>query len=210
MVDVDWYVEDDQPKYRLIVDKEKAALNGISEDEIARTMALASAGYQAGLLHADPEKEDVPLMLRLDRATPLRPRAHPALQSRRARRTAGGAGRTGHAREQVIADKSIYHKNLMPVTYVTADVAGAMESPVYAILKLGPEIDKFAHPGGYEIEQHMAALPESTRTLRHEMGRRVAHHLRGFPRPGTRLRRRADPDLCRWWSAGSSRSSRRW
>ncbi len=44
--------------------------------------------------------------------------------------------------ETTIEDKSIYHKNLMPVTYVTADVAGAIESPVYAILKLGPEIDK--------------------------------------------------------------------
>ena len=47
VVDVDWYVEDDQPKYRLVVDKEKAALNGISEDDIARTMQLASGGYQA-------------------------------------------------------------------------------------------------------------------------------------------------------------------
>ena len=61
--------------------------------------------------------------------------------------------------EQVIEDKSIYHKNLMPVTYVTGDVAGAMESPVYAILKLGPEMDKFKAPEGYSIEQHMAALP---------------------------------------------------
>jgi hypothetical protein len=34
----------------------------------------------------------------------------------------------------------------MPVTYVTGDVAGAMESPVYAILKLGPEMDKFKAP----------------------------------------------------------------
>ena len=48
VVDVDWYVEDDQTKYRLLVDKEKAALNGISEDDIAHTMQLASAGYQAG------------------------------------------------------------------------------------------------------------------------------------------------------------------
>jgi multidrug efflux pump subunit AcrB len=43
--------------------------------------------------------------------------------------------------EAVIADKSIYHKNLMPVVYVTADVAGAIESPVYAILKLSPQIE---------------------------------------------------------------------
>jgi hypothetical protein len=60
---------------------------------------------------------------------------------------------------EITADKSIYHKNLLPVTYVTGDVAGAMESPVYAILKLGPQMDKFQAPGGYAIEQHMAALP---------------------------------------------------
>ena len=69
VVDVDWYVEDDQPKYRLVVDREKAALNGISEDDIAKTMTLASSGYQAGLLHVDTAKEDIPLMLRLDRAS---------------------------------------------------------------------------------------------------------------------------------------------
>ena len=69
VVDVDWYVDDDQTKYTLVVDKEKAALNGISEDDIARTVAAASAGYQAGLLHADAAKEDVPITVRLDRAT---------------------------------------------------------------------------------------------------------------------------------------------
>ena len=69
VVDVDWYVEDDQTKYRLLVDEEKAALNGISEDDIARAMQVASAGYQAGLLHQDAEKEDVALTVRLDRAT---------------------------------------------------------------------------------------------------------------------------------------------
>jgi len=42
---------------------------------------------------------------------------------------------------------------------VTGDVAGAMESPVYAILKLGPEMEKIKAPEGYGIEQHMAALP---------------------------------------------------
>ncbi len=85
VVDVDWYVEDDQPKYRLLVDKEKAALNGISEDDIARTMALASSGYQAGLLHSDSAKEDVPLTLRLDRASRSGPGKNPEPQSRRTR-----------------------------------------------------------------------------------------------------------------------------
>jgi multidrug efflux pump subunit AcrB len=38
--------------------------------------------------------------------------------------------------EMGLVDKSIYHKNLMPVTYVIGDVAGVVESPVYAILKM--------------------------------------------------------------------------
>jgi multidrug efflux pump subunit AcrB len=158
VVDVDWYVEDDQPKYRFLVDKEKAALSGISEEDIARTMALASSGYQAGLLHVEQAKEDVPITLRLDRAS----RSDVARMQ-----TLKVMGRTGRAvalselvrTEEVVAEKSIYHKNLMPVTYLTADVAGAMESPVYAILKLGPEIDKFQAPEGYRMEQHMAAQP---------------------------------------------------
>jgi len=158
VVDVDWYVEDDQPKYRLLVDKEKAELNGISEDQVAQTMALASSGYQAGLLHSDTSQEDVPLMLRLDRAS------RSDLEKIRNLKVAGRTGRLVALSELVrtqetVADKSIYHKNLLPVTYVTGDVAGAMESPVYAILKLGPEMDKFRAPGGYAIEQHMASLP---------------------------------------------------
>ena len=113
VVDVDWYVEDDQSKYRLIVDKEKAALNGISEDEIARTVQVASAGYQAGLLHVSSDKEDIPLMVRLDRASRSDIGRIQDLKL---------SGRTGRLValgelvkvEQTVEEKSIYHKNLMP------------------------------------------------------------------------------------------------
>jgi len=157
-VDVDWYVEDDQPKYRLIVDQEKAALNGIAEEDIARTMRIASAGESAGLLHSESEKEDVPIMLRLDRAT------RSDLERIQSLRVQGRTGQLVPLRElvraeQVLADKSIYHKNLMPVTYVTADVAGLMESPVYAILSLTPKISEIKMPEGYTIEQYTAAQP---------------------------------------------------
>ncbi len=158
VVDVDWYVEDDQTKYSLLVDEEKAALNGISKDDIVRAMQMASGGYDAGLLHQDTEKEDIPLTVRLDRAT----------RSDLDRiRNLKVAGRGGHLvalselvhTEKSIEDKSIYHKNLLPVTYVTADIAGEIESPVYAVLQLGPAIDKIKIPEGYVVEQHMAALP---------------------------------------------------
>jgi multidrug efflux pump subunit AcrB len=164
VVDVDWYVEDDQTKYNLAVDEEKAAINGISEDDIARAMQVASAGYPAGLLHQDAEREDVSLTVRLDRAT--RSDIERIQSLKVAGSLIGGRGRQVALGELVhvekaIEDKSIYHKNLMPVTYVTADIAGEIESPVYAVLKLGPEIDKIKIPEGYQIEQHMAALPSN-------------------------------------------------
>ncbi len=158
VVDVDWYVEDDQPKYRLVVDKEKAALHGISEDDVARTMRLASNGEAAGLLHVDAEKEDVAILVRLERA------ARSDLERLQNLRLPTRGGQLVPLRElvrveQTLEDKSIYHKNLMPVTYLTADVAGAMESPVYAILKLAPEISKLKIPEGYSLEQYTARQP---------------------------------------------------
>ncbi|HSO40063.1 MAG TPA: efflux RND transporter permease subunit, partial [Labilithrix sp.] len=158
VVDVDWYVEDDQPKYRFVVDKEKAALSGVSEAEIVRALRLAAAGEAQGLVHDEREKEDVPVMLRLDRAT----RSDlDRLQGVRLTGRDGNLVSIGELVHPVLVteDKSIFHKNLMPVVYVTADVAGQIESPVYAILQLGPALDKLQLPEGYKLEQRTATQP---------------------------------------------------
>ena len=158
VVDADWYVEDPQPRQIWRVDREKAALNGVSVEDIAKTMLVASAGSPAGLLHVDNAKEDVPVVVRLDRAT------RNDLERLKSLKVAGRAGNLVPIAELVKVDStlvepSIYHKNLMPVTYVTADIAGVMESPVYAILKLGPQIAKLQVEGGYEVAQYTAHQP---------------------------------------------------
>jgi multidrug efflux pump subunit AcrB len=158
IVDVDWYVEDDQPKYRMRVDKEKAALSGVGESDIVRALSLSNTGFSAGLLHDEREKEDVSINLRLDRAT------RSDLDRLQGVRLVGNGGNVVSLAELVhtdliTEDKSIYHKNLMPVVYVEGDVAGAMESPVYAIVALGPKIDQLELPEGYKMVQHTAAQP---------------------------------------------------
>jgi len=152
VVDVDWYVEDDIVKHNIKVDQEKAALHGISTEDVARTLRLASSGEIAGLLHIDAEKEDIPIHVRLDRAT------RSDLDQLLALRVKAVPLREIVTLTSGIEDKSIYHKNLMPVTYVTADIAGVMESPVYAVLALGPQIDQI-RPDGYAIEQYVARQP---------------------------------------------------
>jgi len=56
-------------------------------------------------------------------------------------------------------ETSIYHKNLKRVLYVTCDVAGKEESPVYAISSLCRSLDKIHGPGGYSIERYATHLP---------------------------------------------------
>ncbi len=68
VVDVDWYVEDPQPQYRFVVDKEKASLNGVSTDQITQTLRMALSGAVVGIAHQPKEKEDVDIVLQLPRA----------------------------------------------------------------------------------------------------------------------------------------------
>ena len=137
VVDTDWYIEADQTKVRFIVDKEKAALNGISEESIAQTVKMVVGGAAVDLLHLPREKEDVQIVVRLPQ--PLRTSPEDLLALRVRGANPGSALvplRELVKVERGLVDKSIYHKNLMPVSYVIGDVAGAVESPVYAILQM--------------------------------------------------------------------------
>jgi multidrug efflux pump subunit AcrB len=161
VVDVDWYVEDDQRQYHFAVDKEKAALNGVSPEQVSATLRLALDGTSVGLLHQAAEKEDVPITLRLSRSD------RSSIENLKKIRVAGAQGKMVPIGEltrvdSTIADRSIYHKNLMPVVYVTADVAGEEESPLYAILKLNEAIDHLQLPEGYKLQRYVASQPEST------------------------------------------------
>jgi len=138
VVDTDWYIEADQPKARFVIDKEKAALNGVSAETISETLRIAVGGEPVDLLHVPRDKEDVNLLLQLPRANRTTPEDLLALRVRSAVNPAAPLVplRELVKVEQTTVDQSIYHKNLMPVTYVIGDVAGVVESPVYAILQM--------------------------------------------------------------------------
>ncbi len=177
VVDTDWYIEADQPKDEFVIDKEKAALNGISAETISQTLKIAVGGESVDLLHVPREKEDVNIVLQLPLASRSNPEELLALRVCSGAATAlsepVAAGRPTPLvplRELVtvkptIADKSIYHKNLMPVTYVIGDVAGVVESPVYAILKMNQalaQLDTRQFGGnGSPLEIYNATLPFS-------------------------------------------------
>ncbi len=164
VVDADWHMEGKQTRINLVVDKEKAALHGISAAQIDRALKLALKGVQGGLLHLAKEKEDVVINLRF----PLAERA--GVERLAAIKVPSSSGVLVSLSDLISVrktsiDRSIYHKNLMPVVYVTGDVAGEKESPVYAILEMRKKIAAISLPQGYEIAQHTAHIPQSNRNF---------------------------------------------
>jgi multidrug efflux pump subunit AcrB len=161
VVDTDWYVEDPQPRLRIRVDEVKAAQHGIAVSDVAHSLALANSGMQVGLLHDAAAREPVPAMVEVDRADRS---SEQGLQNIRLPDADGGMV---SLRELVVVEhstiqRSIYHKNLHRVVYVTGDVAGAEESPVYAIMAMNKDLDHLTLPAGYTLTRYNAAMPEST------------------------------------------------
>ncbi len=158
IVDADSYTEEPQPEYRLLVDKEKAALHGISTAEVAQTLQIVVQGTVAGLLHVPEETEDLDIVLRV----PVEERSSlTELMEVRIPSPSGALVPLGSLvrPQEATAERSIYHKNLQRVVYVTADVGGRFESPVYAMLKLGKAIEALPLPEGYRIQQYTAHQP---------------------------------------------------
>jgi multidrug efflux pump subunit AcrB len=142
VVDIDSYIEAPQPKVRFVVDKEKAAFHGISEQTITRALQIGSPGLVVDLMHPATERENVDLVLELPKSAKGSPEDLLALQVRSDRNPTAplvSLGELVHL-ERSVGELSRFHKNLKPVTYVTGDVAGVIESPVYAIFSMNRAI----------------------------------------------------------------------
>ncbi|MFI5248179.1 MAG: efflux RND transporter permease subunit, partial [Nitrospirales bacterium] len=165
VVDVDWYVQDPQTKYDLKVDLDKAALHGISPADVSRTLQVGLSGASAGLLHDPQSREDIPIEVRLARSDRS---GIEDLGNIKLPTASGGqiALQEVTNLQQTTIDTSVYRKNLQPVVYVTGDVAGGEESPVYAIMKMSDAIDKINLPQGYAVRQYKGTtMPERTDRL---------------------------------------------
>ncbi len=158
VVDVDWFVEEEQPKKIFRVDREKAALFGVPAAQVARTLRLALAGEDAGRLHDTRNLEPVAIQLQLPRAL------RSSVESLADVKVASMSGSLVPLSELVVVEdaareRTRHRKNLVPVTYVTGDVAGQEESPAYAIIDMAKRVAQIELPAGATITQHYTDEP---------------------------------------------------
>jgi multidrug efflux pump subunit AcrB len=149
VVDVDDTVEADQREMFFHVDREKAGLNGISAEDITQTLFLTLNGMAGGTAHAPDQQNEVPIVLRLPRET----RSDTALLKNMViKGRSGNAVQLGELGrfEEATYDKTIFHKNLERVVYVTAEMAG--RGPAYAVLNLQSHFKKQPLPAGIRVD----------------------------------------------------------
>lgn len=158
VVDIDWMTEEDQTEYNFTIDKEKAILAGISPQKAVGILNTTLAGKTVSFLHNDNEINSTPITLRLkeEERSSLNDLKKITLRSNNGSMVALG---DIVKIEEKKHDKSIFRKNQKRVVYVTADIAGNLESPVYAIFDAGDKLKDIKLPEGYELTELYAEQP---------------------------------------------------
>ncbi|MEI6126730.1 MAG: efflux RND transporter permease subunit [Pseudomonadota bacterium] len=149
VVDVDWYMTDPQTQYRVILERDKALANSVMPERVNEVLKTALSGTQSGLFHDPLAKEDTGILVRFPRD---RRSSVPDILSLKVRSETGNLVSLQEiARiEESTVPHPIYHKNLHPVVYVTGDMAGREESPVYGILNIDRALADEATKAGSE------------------------------------------------------------
>ncbi|NEW78995.1 MAG: efflux RND transporter permease subunit [Gelidibacter sp.] len=152
VVDIDWMVEDAQTEYRLEIDREKAMLNGIAPQQIVGNLTYLLKEYPISYLYDENSFDQVDIVLALSDADKT------SLQDIQNIKIKGSQGNVIPISDLVTIkqdtlQKSIYRKDQKRVVYVTADMAGGLESPVYAILGMKEKLQKIELPKGYKLDE---------------------------------------------------------
>ncbi len=152
VVDTDWMVEDNQTEYRLQVDKEKAMLNGIAPQQVVGNLTYLMKEYPVSNLYDENSNDNVGIVLSLD------DKDKTSLKEIQNLKIKGSQGNMVAVSDlvKVVQDtlpKTIYRKDQKRVVYVTADMAGTLESPVYAILGMNEKLAKIKVPAGYKVNE---------------------------------------------------------
>ena len=159
VVDIDWMVEDDQSEYDFVIDKEKAMLYGIAPQQIAYTMSMAMSERATTNLYDENSFNQIDLVLTLDEKERSTINDIKQLKVKSSKGNMISIGDLVEVKEKIRA-KSIYRKNQKRVVYVMADMAGVLESPVYAILGMEEKLKNIKLPKGFSLDELYTEQPD--------------------------------------------------
>jgi len=141
LVDIDTSIENDSERLIVEVDRSRAAKLGISQADVATSLAAALGGEDVTFIHTGHAKYPIPVRLEfpVDKKSDINHLLDIRLKNRK--------GKLIPLSEVVKVnqagwEKSIYHKDLLPVVFVTGDMAGLQDSPLYGMFEMSQQLSQ--------------------------------------------------------------------
>ncbi|NBB92564.1 MAG: AcrB/AcrD/AcrF family protein [Gammaproteobacteria bacterium] len=153
LVDIDTTVTAPTAQWRVLVDRHRAATLGISQAQVVDALAVALGERSVSYLRDAGAKYAVPIRVILDEGDRAQPSALMSLP------VMNHEGEVIRLADVASIEESqwpglVQHKDLLPVTYVTADMAGEVDSPLYGMFALAAGLyDQAGAPRQYWINQ---------------------------------------------------------
>jgi multidrug efflux pump subunit AcrB len=160
IVDVDDTVEYPAERFILHVDRQKAALLGVSQQSVAADVHAALHGEDVSYLHNGHVKYPIPIRLEF----PVASKAD--IESILSLRVRGHGGELVPLSEIVDVqatprEHTIYHKDLLPVVFVFGDMAGALDSPLYGMFRIFASLSSTSVDATGKLAQFFIRQPDN-------------------------------------------------
>jgi multidrug efflux pump subunit AcrB len=135
IVAIDDSVEEDAGKQVLRVLQAKAALMGVAQKDVVEVMRMGLSGEEVTPVHDGEAKFEIPVKVTL---APERQSSLDELLKLTVRARDGALVPLSELVEAMPAsrEKTIYHKDLLPVVFVVGDMAGKLDSPLYGMFDI--------------------------------------------------------------------------
>ena len=161
IVGIDTSLKEDAPRVFLRVRRQLAESLGIPVSAVAQTVAAALSGVDAAYLHDGQSKYPVPVRLQLPRESQVGLDKVLALPMRSA------SGKLVPLSELVrlergVIDKPLFTKDLANVSYVFGDMAGQLDSPLYGLFAIRPQLQEIGRAGSGELGEYWIRQPSDT------------------------------------------------
>ncbi|HQS99277.1 MAG: multidrug transporter AcrB [Hydrogenophilales bacterium 16-64-46] len=157
IVAIDDTVEDDAQRFVLRVLQNKAAVAGVAQKDVVAAMKMGLSGENVTPIHGSGAKYEIPVRITLP------PEKQSGIDELLKLTVRGNDGNLVPLSELVEVmpterEKTIYHKDLLPVVFVVGDTGGALDSPLYGLFGMRGELkDRELKEGGtlaeYFIQQ---------------------------------------------------------
>jgi len=158
IVAIDDTVEDDAQRFVLRVLQNKAAMAGVAQKDVVETMKMGLAGENVTPIHGSGSKHEIPVRITLP---PERQSAIGELLKLTVRGSGGKLVPLSELVEVVPSarEKTIYHKNLLPVVFVVGDTGGTLDSPLYGLFGMRGELKDMPLEQGGTLSEYFIRQP---------------------------------------------------